>query len=198
MTLLDKNSPYGKLPYIVDEDGTKVGDSNKIIEYLEEKHGVSLDKDLSASDKAVCLAFERMCGEHLYWSGVIEPRWRQDSGWETYIPYIVQGAEVGKELRAYLDAFRDRIIAGFNGQGMGRRDTAYVVELFKTDVDAISDFMGNKKYFYGEKVHSIDAMIYAMLRHLADQPQKWDGTDYIQNKKNLVDYLERMRSEFEI
>ena len=58
--------------------------------------------------------------------------------------------------------------------------------------------MGDKKYFYGDKVHGIDAMIYAILRHLADQPQKWDGTGYIQGKKNLADYLERMRSEFGI
>ena len=81
---LDNNAPYGKLPYIIDEDGTKVGDSNEIIAYLEKKTGKSLDEGLTAADKAVCLAFERMLGEHSYWCGVIEPRWRQDSGWETY------------------------------------------------------------------------------------------------------------------
>lgn len=90
LTTLDKNSPHGKLPYIIDDDGTKVGDSNRIIQYLGKKHGVSLDKDLSAQDLAVSLAFERLVCEHLYWSGIIEPRWRRDEGWETYIPYIVR------------------------------------------------------------------------------------------------------------
>ena len=81
---MDHNAPYGKLPYIIDEDGTKVGDSNEIIKYLEKKTGHSLDEGMSAADKAVCLAFERLLGEHAYYSGVLEPRWRQDSGWECY------------------------------------------------------------------------------------------------------------------
>ena len=39
------------------------------------------------------------------------------AGWETYIPYIVQGAEVTPQLRAFLDSFRERIMNGFVGQG---------------------------------------------------------------------------------
>ena len=116
---LDTNAPFGKLPYIIDSDkeNEKVADSNAIIEYVEKKTGKSLDEGLSVSDKAVCLAFDRLIGEHLYFSGILEPRWRSDSGWETYIPYIVQGAEVGPELRAFLDSFRERILNGFVGQG---------------------------------------------------------------------------------
>lgn len=94
--------PCQTLTITVQWDSTKVGDSNQIIQYLEKKTGNSLDKDLSAADKATCLAFERMIGEHSYWSGIIQPRWREDEGWETYIPHIVQGAEVTKDLRAYL------------------------------------------------------------------------------------------------
>lgn len=128
-----------------------------------------------------------MIGEHSYWSGIIQPRWREDEGWETYIPHIVQGAEVTKELRQYLDAFRSRILDGFNGQGMGRRDSAYVLELYKEDIDAISSFMGEKKYFFDDKVRTIDCMVTGMLRHFVDQPQKWAGTGYVEGKKNLME-----------
>ena len=38
-------------------------------------------------------------------------------GWDTYIPYIVQGAEVTPQLKAFLDSFRERILNGFVGQG---------------------------------------------------------------------------------
>ena len=194
---LDKDAPYKKLPYIIDtEDGTKVGDSNLIIKYLQKKFGDSLDADLSKTEKAVGVAFDRLFAEHLYWSGVIEPRWRMDAGWEVYIPYIVQGAEVGPELRAVLDAFRVRILAGFDGQGMGKRDSAVVLDFYKVDVDTVSDFLGGKKYFLGDKVHTIDACAYAMLRHLVDQPQKWPGTGYVESKPNLMAYLESMRQEF--
>lgn len=116
---IDEDAPHGKLPYIVDEDGTKVADSNVIISYLKHRYGDPLDAGLSRAEAAQALAWNRLIEEHLYWSGIIEPRWRSDSGWETYIPYIVGGAEVTPELRSALDQFRARILAGFNGQGMG-------------------------------------------------------------------------------
>ena len=199
LTKLDVDSPYGKLPYIIDtDDGTKLGDSNQIISYLKKKYGDPLDKDLSPADRAILLAFDRLIGEHLYYSGVLEPRWRSDEGFETYIPHIVQGAEVGPELRAFLDQFRERVLAGFNGQGMGRRDSECVLRFYKADIDALADFMGGNKYFFGNKPHTIDAAVYAILRHLVDQPQKWPGTGYVERKKNLAGYLERMRKEYGI
>lgn len=194
---LDTDAPYGKLPYIINtEGGTKTGDSNLIIEYLKEKYGDTLDQDLSPTERAIGLAFDRPVCEHLHWSGIIEPRWRSDEGWETYIPYIVQGAEVTPELRKALDAFRVRILAGFDGQGMGRRDSAYVLELYKRDIDALSAFLGTKRYVLGDRVRSLDAGVYAMLRHLVDQPQKWKGTGYVDAKVNLVDYMKRMREGY--
>jgi hypothetical protein len=49
-----------------------------------------------------------------------------------------------------------------------------------------------------EQVRNIDSSVYAILRHLHDQPMKWEGDGYLKTKKNLVDYLERMRKEFNI
>ncbi|MBS0252891.1 MAG: glutathione S-transferase family protein [Proteobacteria bacterium] len=195
---IDIDAPHGKLPYIVDSDGTKVADSNTIIKYLQGKFGDPLDADLSLSERANALAWNRLIEEHLYWSGVIEPRWRSDPGWETYIPFIVQGAEVTPQMRAGLDAFRARILAGFDGQGMGRRRSETVLDCFRTDIDAISDRMGDNPYFLGDKPRSLDASVYAMLRHIADQPQQWPGTGYVNGKPNLVDYLDRIRGTYKI
>lgn len=112
--------------------------------------------------------------------------------------YIVQGAEVTPPLREFLDAFRKRVLDGFSGQGMGRRDGSTVVDFFKADINAISEYMGDNKYFFGDRVHTIDACCYSMLRHLADQPQQWEGTGYVRSKPNLAAYLDRMRKEFKI
>ena len=70
------------------------------------------------------------------------------------------------------------IVAQFNGQGMGRRNSDVVLGLFKQDIDCLSDFMGDKKYFFDDKIRTIDCIVYAMLRHFADQPQQWKGTGY--------------------
>ncbi|AHK30788.1 glutathione S-transferase [Rhodococcus opacus PD630] len=198
LATLDQDSPHGKLPYIVDSDGTKVGDSNTIIAYLKDKYGDKLDADLSKQERALALAFNRLIEEHLYWSGIIQPRWREDSGWETYIPYIVQGAEVTPEMREGLDGFRGRILTEFDGQGMGRRSAEVVVEFFRADVDALSDFLADKDFFLGDKLRSIDASVYSTLRHIADQPQQWLGSGYVQSKANLVDYMDRIRKQYDI
>ncbi|MFD9665393.1 glutathione S-transferase C-terminal domain-containing protein [Rhodococcus sp. NPDC059968] len=198
LATLDQDSPHGKLPYIVDSDGTKVGDSNTIIAYLKDKYGDKLDADLSAKDRALSLSFSRLVEEHLYWSGIIQPRYREDSGWETYIPCIVGGGEVTPELRAFLDAFRVRVVEGFNGQGMGRRKAEVVVDFFRADVDALSDFLGDSEYFLGSELRSIDATVYSIIRHIADQPQEWLGAGYVQTKPNLMAYLDRIRKQYDI
>lgn len=157
------------------------------------KYGDLLDGDLSPADQAVALAFDRLIGEHLYYTGVLEPRWRMDEGFEVYIPHIVQSAEIGPELRACFDDFRKRVLAGFTGHGMGRWDSATVLTFYKTDIDAFSDFMANKKFLLEDKPRSVDASCCAILRYLIDRPQKWPGTRYVESKPNLVAYLERTK-----
>jgi glutathione S-transferase len=198
LATLDDDSPHGKLPYIIDTDGTKVGDSNNIINYFKGRHGNPLDGDQSKEEAAQAVAWNRLLEEHLYWSGVIQPRWREDSGWQTYIPFIVGGAEVGPELQAALDAFRARILAEFDGQGMGRRSDAEVLEFFKADVDAMSDFLGDKPWFMGDKPRSIDASVYSFIRHTADVPFEWPGKPYVQSKKNLMAYTARFYETYGI
>ena len=88
----------------------------------------------------------------------------------------MQGAEVGPELRAALDAFRQRILDEFNGQGMGRRTSEVVQDFFRADIDAISDYLDGKRYFTGDRIRSLDASVYSTLKHIALQPHPWPGT----------------------
>jgi isoprene-epoxide---glutathione S-transferase len=198
LATLGTDSPTAKLPYIIDDDGTKVNDSTRIIQYLKHKHGDKLDGHLSDTDKAIGLAFQRMVEEYTYWSGVIEPRWRTVERFEIYIPYIVNGAEVGPELRAALMAFRDKIVDEHYKQGMGLRSTEDIVECLREDLDALSAFLGDKPFFLGDEPTSYDATIYSTFRHVADVPWDWAGRDYARSKTNLVAYADRMRERFGI
>lgn len=194
---LDEDSPTGKLPYIIDSDGTKVADSTQIILYLKDKYGDKLDSDLSPAQAADNLAWSRLVEENLYWSGIIEPRWRLDEGWEVYMG-IITGAEVTDATREALASFRQRILDGFNGQGMGRRTSEAVQVVFRQDIDALSDFLGDKQFFTGDQVRTVDATVYSTLKHIANQPHPWPGKGYVQTKPNLVDYLSRMQEKYGI
>jgi len=196
LATLDEDSPNGKLPYIVMPDGTKLTDSNRIIFHLESTIDNPLDAGMSDAEKAQALAWNRLIEEHLYWSGVIQPRWREDAGWETYIPFIVQGADVTPEMREGLDGFRARIMAEFDGQGMGRRTDDEVFEVLREDVDALSTYLGDKPFLRGDQPHSLDASVYSTVRHLIDVPFDWPGGPYTREKQNLVAYADRMRERF--
>ena len=198
LATLGTDSPTAKLPYIVDDDGRQVNDSTRIIQYLQERYGDKLDSHLSATDKAVGLAFQRMVEEYTYWSGVIEPRWRTLDRFEIYIPYIVGGAEVGPELREALLAFRDKIVDEHMKQGMGLRSTEDVARCLQEDLDALSTFLGDKQFFLGDEPTSFDATIYSTFRHTADVPWDWAGRNDARSRTNLVAYADRMRARFKV
>ena len=190
---LGTDSPTAKLPYIID-DGTQVNDSTRIIQYLQERYGDKLDTHLSATDKAIGLAFQRMVEEYTYWSGVIEPRWPTGEKFKIYVPYIVGGPQ----LEDALLAFREKIHDEHLKQGMGLREHEDVVRCLQEDLDALSTFLGDKPFFLGEEPTSFDATIYSTFRHIADVPWDWAGRDYARSKANLVAYADRMRARFNV
>jgi hypothetical protein len=116
-------------------------------------------------------------------------------GWETYIPYIVKGADVigDSELRLAIANFREMIINEFDDKPMGQFSKEKVYELATRDLKAISDHLGNKAYFFGENPHSIDASIYSWLTHIMDAPFTSPAKKFGLQQKNLVIYCERMR-----
>jgi glutathione S-transferase len=199
LSRLQQDAPRTKLPYIVEADGAKVPDSNEIISYHKQKYGDKLDADATAEDRAIMLAWMRLIDEHLYWSGVIQPRWRMDSGWETYVPIICGGAtDIPKEVRAALDAFRAHIRDEFVKQGMGLKSDDEVFQTFKTDIDAMRDFLHHKSFFMGPKPRSIDAAVYSILTHTMECPFDWKGRDYVRGIDSFGDYVARMRSTFDL
>jgi len=199
LSRLQQDAPRGKLPYIIDTDGTKVPDSNEIIAYHKQKYGDKLDADATPEERAVMLAWVRLIDEHLYWSGVIQPRWRSDAGWETYLPIICGGAiDIPAEVRTGHDAFRDHIRDEFVKQGMGLKSDEEVFQTFKTDVDAMKDFLHDKSFFMGSRPRSVDATVFSILTHTMECPFDWRGRDYIRGIGMFNDYIARMRSTFNL
>ncbi len=60
-----RKAPKRKLPYI-DDGAILVADSTFIRWHIEKKYGFDFDAGLSAEQRAVAWAFEKMAEEHLY------------------------------------------------------------------------------------------------------------------------------------
>src|SRR5690606_36592494 len=76
-----RTAPKGKLPYI-DDDGTRIADSEFIISHLKAKYGDPLDGGLGAEQRAVAHAFTKMMDENLYWC-MMYSRWLDPRTWPT-------------------------------------------------------------------------------------------------------------------
>lgn len=198
LTRLDEETPYGKLPVIEDEDGTRVADSTDIIAHLQDRYGDTLNRGATPAERAAMHGWNRMIDDHTYWVAVIQPRWRETANWEIYLRVIAGTDDVPAPLRAFADDFRHRILTEFMLGGWGRMPADVIYRRARADIDALSDFLADKPFFMGEKPRSIDAAVLSILRHVIDTPFTFDTKDHAAGKKNLVDYMARMKERYRI
>jgi len=182
------------LPYIEDQ-GRIIADSRLIINYLQATYGNPLDARLSAREKAVAKAMQRLLEEHLYWV-TMYTRWSYtDANWQTNKLAIFGGLPPGARDLAAL-AYRYRINAQIRGHGIGRHTAAEVFDLGKEDIDALADFLGDQPYFMGDKPTSLDASAFGVLVNTLACPIESPVKDYALSKNNLSDYCNRMQAEY--
>jgi glutathione S-transferase len=186
-------APKGKLPYITD-NGKTIADSNLIIEYLKTNYGDKLDGSLSPSDRAISLALGRLLDENLYWV-IVYSRWADPTNWpKTKAAYF-------DDLPALLRLFvpnlaRKGALASLAGHGMGKHSQQEVYEIGCRDVIALSDFLGDKPFFWGEQPTNLDANAYAVISNIIWAPIDSPLQDRARKLSNLVSYCDRMKARF--
>jgi hypothetical protein len=65
---------------------------------------------------------------------------------------------------------RRNLLHQLHQHGMGRHLDNEIVGIGSRDLQALSDFLGDKRYFFGEQPTSLDAIAYGMLTQLIRVP----------------------------
>lgn len=186
-------APKGKMPYIVD-GGTTVADSTFIIDYLKATYGDPLDGWLTAEQRAVALAFQRLMEENLYWA-LLHTRWFDDAGWALTRPAFFDNLPI--PLRWIIPPLARRgLRQQIHGQGMGRHSVADILAIGRRDLTAVADFLGDKLYLLGEQPCTLDATAYAFLANLLWAPQESPLKTHAQQYPQLEAYCQRMRQRY--
>ena len=81
--------PKSKAPWI-QIDGTKLGDSTFIIAYLTERFGIDPDEELTAEQRGMAVAIQRLIDENLYWT-MVHDRWVHEGNWRTFRDVVLGG-----------------------------------------------------------------------------------------------------------
>ncbi|MGQ0619264.1 MAG: iIsoprene-epoxide--glutathione S-transferase [Panacagrimonas sp.] len=197
LSQLDRDSPNGKVPF-VDDEGTRIADSMLIIEHLRRRFGDRLGEGVTLREQGTMLAFNRLIDEHLYWIAVIQPRYVADADWQYYLRLIAGTDDISPELQAFGDAWRGRVLKGYENGGWTRLPKETLYARARQDVDALSDVLGDRPFFMGDCPRWIDASVLAILRHVIDAPFSFDTRHYAAGKRNLIAYMERMKARYGI
>jgi glutathione S-transferase len=188
-----RKAPKGKVPYIEDE-GTLIGDSTLIRWHLETKYGIDFDRGLSAAERAVAWAFEKMAEDHLYWAAV-DARWLDDANFD-HGPRLFF-ASVPAPIRPLVVAMiRRKVRRNAIAHGLGRHRKPEIAALGARSIDAIADFLADKPFFMGDYPTGSDATMFGFVS--GTLCPLFDGglQQAAQRHDNLKRYVSRMAAKF--
>jgi len=155
-----RQAPKGKLPYI-DDDGEQVADSTFIRWHLENKYRIDFDKELSAEQRAIAWAFEKMAEDNLDWT-LVDARFFDEANFAKGPKNFFR--KIPAPMRPLMVAFiRRQLKRTLYGQGMGRHTGAEIVALGTRSIAAITDFLGPKPFFMGGEPSGADATMLAFV-----------------------------------
>ncbi|KAL3890220.1 hypothetical protein ACJMK2_002511 [Sinanodonta woodiana] len=185
-------APKGKVPWIEYNEDV-IPDSSFIIEFLNRKFSIDLNKDLTAEQRATSRALQKMVEENTYWCHILL-RWAFHVK-EMFIYYL--GVPTVLFTRFILWRCSRRIMNKGYVQGIGRHTYEEITHIAKGDLKALSDFLGSKNFFFGDDVTEVDCAIFGQLSQI-----KWHTPDcetktfFFDECSNLNKYCDRMKEKF--
>lgn len=190
--MMPNKGPKKKIPYII-ENGKLIGDSTLIIEHLMKTRHIDIDAGLTDRERAFDLAVAGMCDERLYWYGVWD-RWL-GAGWPVISDAFFSG--IPGIIRPLIKIAAQRgVRKQLWAQGTGRHSDAEILAMAKRDIAALSSIIGDGPYVHGEKIRSVDAVVYAYVVNLTLIELDTSMTEMARAHANLVAYARRITEQY--
>jgi glutathione S-transferase len=182
-------APKGKVPFI--RDGELVlGDSVFILDHLKRAHGVELDDHLTAEQRSLGWALERMLEDHLYWA-IVHTRWAIDENFEKGPAQFFAGAP-----EAVKHESQEGVRRTLHGQGFGRHSEDEIAELAGRDFAAAAVLLGDKPFLFGQQPSSMDATLFAFTASAASPLFDTKIREAAETWPNLVAHQWRLMDRF--
>ena len=186
-TLNFSKNPKKQMPYI-ELDGQIIGDSSFIIEKLVSKYGDKVDHWLTAEQKAIAVSLQRLLENHLALI-MMYFRWTYPQGWQQFkqilfgkAPWFVKffiADRLAKKVTKRLG--QEQAIRHFSVDELLARA--------KVDLDALSAYLADKPYVFGDRPSSIDCLLFGVYSAVTwvnvDSPLKELANTYPNLKAHL-------------
>jgi glutathione S-transferase len=181
--------PRGQVPFIID-DGETIGDSRVIVEHLQRKHGLDLDRHLDPLQRATGHAMQVMIEQHLYFA-LVHGRWADDATWPQVRALFFAG--VPEEI---AEGARQWTVEKVQRQGLGRHTAQQIAAFAAADIAAAATLLADTPFVFGEIPGLTDAVLYAFVANLTAASLEIPLRTQVLAHDNLVAHAERMRSRY--
>jgi glutathione S-transferase len=184
--------PKGKSPWI-EYGKVRMGGSTLIIEHLGERYGIDLDACFDPPQRVLAVMVQRMFEEHFH-------------------QYFEHQLFFGRDAEGHLQVFTSSMPIPLRwlvptvlrrtftkqpyAHGMGRHSENVVIAQGQSDLDALSELLGDHHYFLGDRPSSIDDCVFGFLGvslYIAGNNPMYQ---YRASIENLMRYCERMRARY--
>ena len=189
-----RKGPTKKIPFIADDDGTRLGDSGFILEHLKKKYGDPLDARLTPAERAKGHLVRRTVEESLYWA-MIFPRWCTDEGAEAMrgvfapvLPAVVGGL--------VWSMIRNGTRKAAWSQGIARHAPENCAAFGMADLDALSVTLGDGPYLFGDEPTSYDAVLFGTIANILAFPVPSPLGEHAKSLANLVAFRDRVDARY--
>lgn len=188
-----KSAPKGKLPYL-DDDGEIIADSTFIRWHIEQKYGIDFDQHLSARDKGIAWAIEKLLEDNLYWV-LVEARWMNAANFAKGPARVFSNIPV--PIRKFIVAVVLRKIRrNLYGQGTGRHTPQQIAAIAAKGIESLAAILGDKPYLMGDQPCGADATAFAFTAHLLCPLFDTPSRESAAARPNLVAYADRMMKTY--
>lgn len=185
--------PKGKAPWI-EHEGRKIGDSTLVILYLNERFGVDPNQGLSAAQRGMALAIQRMVEENLYWV-MVHDRWNTPENWTLLKSSVLGGVpRLPREILAPIA--RRAVKKQLLGHGMGIHSAQEIAAIGARDIHALAAILGDKPWFFGDAPTETDAVAYGQLANIYNVGFSSPMKAVIEGHVNLVSFIERFAARY--
>ncbi|KAK3096269.1 hypothetical protein FSP39_025147 [Pinctada imbricata] len=180
-------SSKGQSPFIMFNE-EEIPDTNFIIEYLSKYFNKDPDEGLTSVDKGIARAFLKMVEDSTSWSifwyrYVHHPK-------DEYINYVTLPEQ---QLVGIGAGFVDRA----KKHGIGRHTNEEIYKVGSDDIRAISAFLGDKKFLFGDKPVLADCSVFGILSQVAYVPINYPMRTVVREEcPNLLRYLDRIKDTY--
>ncbi len=157
-----------------------------MISFLAEKFNINLEEGLDAESAGAARAFGKMLDENTCWTYFL-----YRYVWHPELFVKVFQAQGYSGLKNHVNT---RAIS----HGIGRHTEEEVLDIGKQDLKAVSRWLGDKKYFMGDKPGQIDATLFGHLCQVVyvldmHYPQR---KVLVEEFPNVLEYMDRLKAEF--